>query len=177
MPKSTYIALGSNLGDQEENLCLAATELQKLSLSPLVASSIWWSKPEGFDEDVAEFCNAVVAAEVEMAAEELLVRLKEIEQQLGRTRGKSRGESGTYLSRTIDLDIIDYDLRVLKTKGLELPHPRAASRRFVLLPLQEVAPGYRFPGLEHSLEHDLEALIQMAPENTMRKSNRLNPLA
>jgi 2-amino-4-hydroxy-6-hydroxymethyldihydropteridine diphosphokinase len=168
MPKSTYIALGSNLGSQEKNLRLAAVELQKISTSPLVASSIWWSTPEGFDEDVAAFCNAVVAVEVEMAADELLVRLKEIEQQMGR----ARSEGGSYLSRTIDLDIIDYDLRVLKTKGLELPHPRAASRRFVLLPLQEVAPGYHFPGIEH----DLEALIEMAPGNPMRKSSPLNPL-
>lgn len=173
MSKSTYIALGSNLGNQEENLCLAAAELQKISLSPLVASSIWRSAPEGFDEDVAEFCNAVVAAEVEMSAGELLARLKEIERQLGRIRGKS----GPYLSRTIDLDIIDYDLMVLKTEGLELPHPRAASRRFVLLPLQEVAPEYHFPDLELSPEHNLEALIEMAPGNPMRKSIPLNPLA
>ena len=168
MPKSTYIALGSNLGRQEENLRLAAAEMQKISTSPLVASSIWWSTPEGFDEAVAVFCNAVVSIEVEMRAEELLLRLKEIEQQLGR----ARGESGPYLSMTIDLDIIDYDLMVLKTEGLELPHPRAASRRFVLLPLQEVAPGYHFPGIEH----DLEALIAMAPENPMRRSSLLNPL-
>ena len=168
MPKSTYIALGSNLGRQEENLRLAAAEMQKISTSPLVASSIWWSTPEGFDEAVAVFCNAVVSIEVEMSADGLLVRLKEIEQQLGR----ARSESGPYLSRTIDLDIIDYDLMVLKTEGLELPHPRAASRRFVLLPLQEVAPGYHFPGIEH----DLEALIAMAPENPMRRSSLLNPL-
>ena len=168
MPKSTYIALGSNLGRQEENLRLAAAEMQKISTSPLVASSIWWSAPEGFDEAVAVFCNAVVSIEVEMRADELLLRLKEIEQQLGR----ARSESGPYLSRTIDLDIIDYDLMVLKTEGLELPHPRASSRRFVLLPLQEVAPGYHFPGIEH----DLEALIAMAPENPMRRSSLLNPL-
>ena len=168
MPKSTYIALGSNLGRQEENLRLAAAEMQKISTSPLVASSIWWSAPEGFDEAVAVFCNAVVSIEVEMRADELLLRLKEIEQQLGR----ARSESGPYLSRTIDLDIIDYDLMVLKTEGLELPHPRAASRRFVLLPLQEVAPRYHFPGIEH----DLEALIAMAPENPMRRSSLLNPL-
>ena len=168
MHKSTYIALGSNLGRQEENLRLAASEMQKISTSPLVASSIWWSTPEGFDEAVAVFCNAVVSIEVEMRADELLLRLKEIEQKLGR----ARSEGGPYQSRTIDLDIIDYDLMVLKTEGLELPHPRAASRRFVLLPLQEVAPRYHFPGIEH----DLEALIAMAPENSMRKSSHLNPL-
>ena len=168
MTKSTYIALGSNLGNQEVNLRLAAAELQKISTSPLVASSIWWSTPEGFDEDVAAFCNAVVALEVEIAAEALLVRLKKIEQKLGR----ARSEGGPYLSRIIDLDIIDYDSRVLKTKVLELPHPRAVSRRFVLLPLQEVSPGYHFPGVEH----DLDTLIQMAPENPMQKSISLSPL-
>jgi 2-amino-4-hydroxy-6-hydroxymethyldihydropteridine diphosphokinase len=167
MPKLTYIALGSNLGRQEENLRLAAAEMQKMSTIPLVASSIWWSTPEGFDEAVAGFCNAVVAIEVEVPVDELLLRLKEIEQKLGR----AKSEGGSYLSRTIDLDIIDYDLMLLKTEGLELPHPRAASRRFVLLPLQEVAPGYHFPGIEF----DLEALIEMAPENPMRKSSHLNP--
>ena len=168
MSKSTYIALGSNLGNQEENLRLAATELQKISTSSLVASSIWWSTPEGFDEDVAAFCNAVVAIEVEMDAGELLVRLKQIEQEMGR----ARSEGGSYLSRIIDLDIIDYDSRVLKTESLELPHPRAASRRFVLLPLQEVAPGYHFP----DIEEDLETLIEKARENPMQKASRLNPL-
>jgi len=168
MPKLTYIALGSNLGSQEENLRLAAAEMQKISTSPLVASSIWCSTPEGFGEVVAVFSNAVVAIEVEMSVDELLLRLKEIERQLGR----AKSEGGSYLSRTIDLDIIDYDLMVFKTEGLELPHPRAACRRFVLLPLQEVAPGYHFPGIKH----DLEALIAMAPENPMRKSSHLNPL-
>jgi 2-amino-4-hydroxy-6-hydroxymethyldihydropteridine diphosphokinase len=168
MPKSTYIALGSNIGEQEKNLQLAAAEMQKISTSPLVASSIWWSAPEGFDKAVAVFCNAVVAIEVEMGVDELLLRLKGIEKQLGR----AKSEGGPYQSRTIDLDIIDYDLMVLKTERLELPHPRAASRRFVLLPLQEVAPGYYFPGIEH----DLEALIAMAPVNPMRKSSHLNPL-
>jgi 2-amino-4-hydroxy-6-hydroxymethyldihydropteridine diphosphokinase len=166
MPKMTYIALGSNLGGQEENLRLAAAELQKISTSPLVASSIWWSMPEGFDEVVAVFCNAVASVEVEMSPEELLVRLKEIEQRMGRAKSE-----GPYLSRTIDLDIIDYDSSVLKTDRLELPHPRAAARRFVLLPLQEVAPGYYFPGIEY----DLETLIAMAPENPMRRSSLLNP--
>ena len=168
MSKSTYVALGSNLGNQEDNLRLAAAELQKISISPLVASSIWWSTPEGFDEDVAAFCNAVVAIEVEMDAGELLVRLKQIEQEMGR----ARSEGGSYLSRIIDLDIIDYDSRVLKTESLELPHPRAASRRFVLLPLQEVAPGYHFP----DIEEDLETLIEKARENPMQKASRLNPL-
>jgi 2-amino-4-hydroxy-6-hydroxymethyldihydropteridine diphosphokinase len=168
MSKSTYVALGSNLGNQEDNLRLAAAELQKISTSPLVASSIWWSTPEGFDEDVAAFCNAVVAIEVEMDAGELLVRLKQIEQKMGR----ARSEGGSYLSRIIDLDIIDYDSRVLNTESLELPHPRAASRRFVLLPLQELAPGYHFP----DIEEDLETLIEKAPENPMQKASRLNPL-
>lgn len=168
MPKSTYIALGSNMGNQEGNLRLAAAQLQKISTGPLVASSIWWSTPEGFDEDVAAFCNAVVAIEVEIAADVLLARLKEVEQKLGR----ARSEGGGYVSRTIDLDIIDYDSMVLKTKVLELPHPRAVSRRFVLLPLQEVAPGYHFPGVEH----DLDTLIKMAPENAMQKSIPLSPL-
>jgi deoxyguanosine kinase len=168
MSKSTYVALGSNLGNQEDNLRLAAAELQKISTSPLVASSIWWSTPEGFDEDVAAFCNAVVAIEVEMGAGDLLVKLKQIEQKMGR----ARSEGGSYLSRIIDLDIIDYDSRVLKTESLELPHPRAASRRFVLLPLQEVAPGYHFP----DIKEDLEALIEKAPENPMQKASRLNPL-
>jgi len=167
MPNLSYIALGSNLGAQEENLRLAAAELQKISTSPLVASSIWWSTPEGFDEAVAVFCNAVVAIEVKMSADKLLARLKDIEQQLGR----ARSEGGPYLSRTIDLDIIDYGLKVVKTEGLELPHPRAAFRRFVLLPLQEVAPRYHFPGIEHNLE----ALIAMAPENRMRRSSLLIP--
>ena len=170
MPKwTTIIAIGSNMGDQERNLRLAAAELQQLSTAPIQASSIWWSKPEGFNEDVAEFCNAVILVKVELTAELLLERLKEIERTLGRQRSKGEG----YLSRTIDLDIVDYDLRYQKSAGLELPHPRAHQRRFVLVPLQEIAPGYRFPGVES----DLEELIERAPSNPMRKSIPLVPLA
>ena len=166
--ESTIIALGSNLGDQEKNLRIAAAQLQKISTTRLIGSSIWLSSPEGFDEDVANFFNAVVSVSVEMQAGELLARLKEIEHKLGRIFDPGCA----YLSRTIDLDIIDFGQRVIETKRLSIPHPRAAFRRFVLLPLQEVAPDYLFPGIEDSLE----ALIDKAPKNLMRRLSPLIPL-
>jgi 2-amino-4-hydroxy-6-hydroxymethyldihydropteridine diphosphokinase len=166
--ESTLIALGSNLGDKEKNLRNAVAQLQKLSTTQLITSSIWLTSPEGFDRDVANFFNAVVFASVEMQAEELLVRLKEIERELGRAFDPGRA----YLSRTIDLDIIDFGQRVIGTKKLATPHPRAAFRRFVLMPLQEIAPDFRFPGIEDSLE----ALIDKAPKNLMRRVSPLIPL-
>lgn len=173
MPESAYIALGSNQGDQEQNLRLAATALRRLAVGKMMGSSIWWTKPEGFSGPVPDFCNAVVRLDVALTPAALLAEMKQIERDLGRLRDAAVAyQPRTYLSRTLDLDIIDFGQQQLDTDHLVLPHPRGHLRRFVLLPIQELDAGFRFPGIDKSLA----SLIDQAPENRMRKSSPLIPL-
>lgn len=169
MTTMAYIALGSNLGESAKNLRHAAAALQQLSKQPIRSSSIWRTKPEGFEESVPDFCNAMVAIEVSISATELLMKLKAIEASFGRVRSEHK----RYSSRTLDLDIIDFGGQVCSQIGLELPHPRAHIRQFVLLPLQELNVDFRFPNLDMGIDK----LIENAPSNPMRKSIPLIPLA
>ena len=159
------IALGSNLGEPEENMRTAARHLRRLSDTPLKLSSIWRTAPVGFKSDVTEFCNAVVIIQTDLNAEVLLDRLQVIERGMGR----SQGARAQYSSRTIDLDIIDFGGQDFVSTTLRLPHPRAHLRRFVLQPLLEVAPEFRFVNRSESLEE----LIEKAPTEPARWSSRL----
>ena len=161
--KLALIALGSNLGDSHRNLQTAVSAMQGLAVSEIRASSIWRSRPVGFETEVPDFLNAVVSFETEAAPENLLKTLQQIERRIG--RGPRHGEA--YESRPIDLDIIDLGGEVLVQPGLTLPHPRAKSRAFVLMPLQEVAPGFHFPDDERSLE----ALIAEVQDQTLEPAS------
>ena len=160
------ISLGSNLGDPEQNLLTAVRYLKLLSTAPLKSSSIWRTEPEGFSYEVPEFCNAIVIIESNLEPEALLNKLQIIETRMGRSRNIGK----QYISRIIDLDIIDFGGQEVVSPTLILPHPRARFRNFVLLPLREVAPGFRF--LNHP--ESLEELIATAPVKPVRKSSRLS---
>ena len=136
-----------------------------LSVTPLKCSSIWRTAPVGFVCDVPEFDNAVAVIESDLKAEVLLDNLNGIELRMGRSR--DRGVQ--YSSRKIDLDIIDFGGQEFSSSTLILPHPRAHLRHFVLLPLQEVAPDFRFKNRSESLDE----LIKNAPAEPVRLSSRL----
>lgn len=169
--EQAVIALGSNLGSAAASpitqLQVAALKIAALSAGPVLASSIWQSAPVGFEEQVPDFANAVMLIESSVKPELLLQSLQRIEQDMGRERA---GEDG-YQSRTIDLDVIDLAGRVHQSGRLTLPHPRAHQRLFVLVPLQEVMPAFRFPGRAESLE----VLIERASPVPMKKLTRLIP--
>lgn len=98
-------------------------------------SSIWETEPWGFEAD-DQFLNMVIVMNTSLAPKQLIQLFRSIEGRLGRK--KSGG--GKYESRVIDLDILFWDDRVISMPGLEVPHPKLHSRRFVLEPLLEVAP-------------------------------------
>lgn len=126
------IALGSNIGNPKENLDLAiallreATEVEKVS-------SYFATKPVGY-LDQPDFLNAVVIANSELPAMELLKMLHGIEKAMGRERTIKWGP------RNIDLDLIQYGSLLSNSEELTLPHPRAHERRFVLEPWHEIEP-------------------------------------
>ncbi len=126
------IALGSNIGDSSENLDLALALLREAT-ELLSVSSYYRTKPVGGPEQ-PDYLNAVCIIESELSAVELLQLLHGIEKSMGRERLERWGP------RTIDLDLIQFGGLMSKSAQLELPHPRAHERKFVLEPWHEIEP-------------------------------------
>jgi 2-amino-4-hydroxy-6-hydroxymethyldihydropteridine diphosphokinase len=136
--KLIYLSLGSNLGDREANLASAIEALANTGVSVLSRSSFYETEPVDF---LAQpwFLNCVVAAETALPPRDLLDALQSIERKLCSRKLVPRGP------RLIDLDILFYGAEVIHEAGIEIPHPRLAERRFVLVPLAEIAPELRHP--------------------------------
>ncbi len=132
-----YLGLGSNLGDRERNILEAVKRLgEKVKITRF--SSLYETEPVGY---VAQpwFLNAVCAGETSLSPHSLLDFLKAIEREMGRSEGIRWGP------RVIDLDILFYNGLVLSDEELTIPHPRLHERRFVLIPLAEIAPDLVHP--------------------------------
>jgi 2-amino-4-hydroxy-6-hydroxymethyldihydropteridine diphosphokinase len=156
-----YIALGSNLpshaGSPAETLRSAQRSLSSLG-KVVTASSLYLTEPVG-NTDQPPFLNAAVALETHLEPEELLMQLLEIEKSFGRNRAAMAPKS----ARTLDLDLLLYDNRVLRTASLSLPHPELAERRFVLAPLAEIAPALVHPVFSKTVAALLAELPQDGP--------------
>ncbi len=138
--KLIYLSLGSNLGDRAANLERAIEALPDVGVKVLRSSSIYETEPVDF---LAQpwFLNCVVEARTSLEPRPLLQELQAIERKLGSSKLIPRGP------RIIDLDVLFYDDEVIRENGLEIPHPRLAERRFVLVPLVEIAPELLHPVL------------------------------
>jgi 2-amino-4-hydroxy-6-hydroxymethyldihydropteridine diphosphokinase len=136
-----YIGLGSNLGDREATirraleLLVAGGEIELERVSSLRETD-----PVGYT-DQPRFLNGAAALRTELAPRALLERLQDVERELGRDRSGPR-----FGPRTIDLDLLLYGAERIDEKGLEIPHPRLAERRFVLEPLAELDSTLEIPG-------------------------------
>lgn len=127
-----YIGVGSNLGNRRENINKALDCLRKTKGIRLEGvSRIYESTPVGGPRQ-REFLNAALKIKTSLAPIQLLKTLKKIEQDLGRKKTVRFGP------RQIDLDILLYDNRIIRTKELIVPHPRMFERDFVLRPLREI---------------------------------------
>jgi 2-amino-4-hydroxy-6-hydroxymethyldihydropteridine diphosphokinase len=146
MPHRVFIGIGSNLGDRRANCREARGRIQELPNSRVVKeSSIYESEPHGNAK--TWFGNSVIEVETELSASEMLKRLKAIEETMGRKRVKGK----RWGSRIIDLDILLYDNEIIDKRNLKVPHPRMTQRRFVLIPLSELAPQFIHPALNVSV--------------------------
>lgn len=145
-----HIGLGSNLGDRAAMLA-AAVDALAVRADVLAVSSVYETAPWG-RLDQPPFLNCCVAIETPLVADALLARLKEVEAELGRTRGERWGP------RAIDLDLLLYSGSVIRTPGLVVPHPRLLERAFVLVPLAEIAPDVPIPGAGLSVREALAAV-------------------
>jgi 2-amino-4-hydroxy-6-hydroxymethyldihydropteridine diphosphokinase len=139
----TFVALGSNLGNSREILLLAMNRLREFSTTPLAASSLYETEPVDCPPGSPKFLNAVVALQprTEETPESLLAKLQSLEKKFGRRPKKILNEP-----RPLDLDLIAFGNETRSTPSLTLPHPRAHRRKFVLLPLAEIAPDFILPG-------------------------------
>ena len=155
--KCTYLSLGSNVGDREGNLRKAVERLASLDVRVLRSSRIYETEPVDY-KDQAWFLNQVVEAETALFPMQLLARTGRVERELGRVRTRRNGP------RTIDIDILFYAAAIVNTLRLEIPHPRMALRRFVLVPLAELAPKLRHPVTHRSVHQMLES----APAGVVR---------
>ena len=136
----TYLGLGTNLGNKQQNLTEAITALSVEVGGVLAVSSFLASEPWGFDSENT-FLNAVVLVETELTPLRLLQKTQEIERSLGRTSKSVHG----YADRLIDIDILLYDNLIMDQPALKIPHPLIMERDFVLIPLTEIAPDLIHP--------------------------------
>ena len=136
-----YIALGSNLGDKENNLKEALRRLTKKGITVCRVSGFISTEPYGV-ADQPDFLNAVAELETDKSPAELLQVLLQTEREMGRKRIRRWGE------RNIDLDLLLYDDRIIDLPELKVPHPDMQNRNFVLCPLAQIAPDVMHPVLK-----------------------------
>ena len=143
---TVYIALGTNIGEREENLRAALQHLPEVGVHIRRVSSVYETEPLDYlDQDW--FLNAALEGSTELDALDLLRALRVIESQMGSRKAIPKGP------RLIDLDVLLYGRETLDTPELQVPHPRMLERRFVLVPLAEIAPTLRHPGWPAGVAH------------------------
>ena len=135
---TVYLSLGSNLGDREKNLREAIRALTKAKVRVTRVSSFYETEPVDLREQ-PWFLNCVVQGETEVPALDLLRALRRIESRMGSKKLVVKGP------RLIDIDILLSGDETIDTAELQVPHPRMLQRKFVLVPLAEVAPNLQHP--------------------------------
>lgn len=133
-----YLSLGSNLGDREAHLRSAIVALPEAGVRVRRVSSFYETEPVDFTGQ-PWFLNCVVEGETELPPHDLLNQLRALEKRPGGEKEFPKGP------RKLDIDILLYSDQTVAAPDLQIPHPRMTQRRFVLIPLAELAPNLRHP--------------------------------
>ncbi len=144
-----FLSAGANMGDRKAHLEFALRSLSKGG-SVRQASSIYETEPVGY-LDQPWFLNQAIELETDLSARQLLALCQDIESSGGRIRTFRNAP------RTLDLDILLYGDSVVGEPDLIIPHPRMAERRFVLVPLAQIAPEFVHPLLKKTIRSLLES--------------------
>ncbi|QKG57339.1 2-amino-4-hydroxy-6-hydroxymethyldihydropteridine diphosphokinase [Hymenobacter sp. BRD128] len=147
---TSYLLLGSNLGDRAAHLAQARYDLATTAGRVAAASALYETAAWGL-EDQPAFLNQVLAVETTLDAPTLLAACLAAEQQQGRERQVRWG------ARTLDVDILLFGQEIMATPTLTVPHPALPTRRFALVPLAELAPQLVHPQLHHTIAELLAA--------------------
>jgi 2-amino-4-hydroxy-6-hydroxymethyldihydropteridine diphosphokinase len=153
-----YLSLGSNKGDRAQCIARAVADLAEHGVKVIQESSLYETEPVETSSK-SWFLNCVIKAETNLLPPPLMHTLLGIERSLGRRRRVLQGP------RVIDMDILLYDDRVVSTDQLEIPHPRMAERRFVLVPFAEIAPEVRHPVFKKTIS---ELLVETPDRSEVR---------
>lgn len=143
--KIVFLGIGTNLGNREINLEQAVAGIEENIGTVLQSSSIYETDPWGF-ESKDKFLNMIIKVETTLSPSLLLEKIKIIESLLGRVRGGMQ-----YSSRLIDIDILLYEDLIVDEERLVIPHPLMHERKFVMVPLCEIAPEMIHPLLKKSI--------------------------
>jgi 2-amino-4-hydroxy-6-hydroxymethyldihydropteridine diphosphokinase len=161
--EQVLIGFGSNLGDSVQ-VCLAAIE--RLCNHPhirvLKRSSFYRTKPLMFTAQ-PWFINGVVLCETDLSPEDLLNVIHQIEKDFGRNRQIRWGP------RTLDLDLLSFGDQQINLPSLTIPHPRLHERRFVLVPLLEIAPEWAHPTLSISARELLSRIVDAGDDQEVQR--------
>lgn len=156
--KDVYLLIGGNMGDRIANLQQALNEIALRcgtieNISALYETAAWGKT------DQPDFLNQVLCIDTGLSPRKLLTSILEIENRMGRFRDVPLGP------RTIDIDILFYGQQITRDTGLEIPHPRIAARRFVLTPLNEIAPDFIHPLYNLPISELLRNCVDPLPVN------------
>ena len=157
MSHIVYLSLGSNVGDRVAQITDAVERLDAVG-KVLAVSKLYETSPVEFS-DQPWFLNAVARIETRLDPERLMGLLLDIERAMGRERTRPKGP------RTIDLDILLFDDREFHSDKVDIPHPAMHLRRFVLIPLAELAPELRHPTFKQIAD---EMLTKLPPNDIVR---------
>jgi len=152
--KIVFLSIGSNLGNKSKNIELVKFKLKKYNIK-IIKSSKNYETLSWPDKKKPKFINIVLKVKTNLSAQNLMNKCLYIEKELGRLRNKKNEP------RTCDIDIIDYDKKIIKgskSQNLIIPHPKMHRRNFVLLPLFEISKTWIHPLKKTSIKDLINAL-------------------
>lgn len=146
-----YLGLGSNIGDRLSFIYKAIDKIKSLRDTEFIKSASMYETAAWGKEDQDPFINTVVEIETWLSPQELFTEVKGIEKALERSRTERWAE------REIDIDILFYGNSIVKDEKINIPHAQIENRRFVLVPMNEIAPGYIHPEINKPISELLKS--------------------